>query len=162
MVASGPTQRVPLSPSFGSCFHPRRESGHTWNTIINWKHLQHDTILTIAIALSSSLSLGGVGWDGNLSLLNAQPGNTKMNFYFYFSVFCHFFQQNTSQTVFYPKKERATIVFLKHERSSIFLTITFFLAGKFLSPLGLEPRTSHKPSPSLYHLSQSSRTSFSQ
>ena len=29
----------------------------------------------------------------------------------------------------------------------------FFLIGKFLSPLGLEPETSHKSSPFLYHLS---------
>ena len=29
----------------------------------------------------------------------------------------------------------------------------FFLIGKFLSLLGLEPGTFHKPSPSLYHLS---------
>ena len=36
----------------------------------------------------------------------------------------------------------------------------FFLTGKFLSPLGLEPRTSHKPSPSLYHLSQASRARY--
>ena len=33
----------------------------------------------------------------------------------------------------------------------------FFFTGKFLSPLGLEPGISHKPSPSLYHLTQTSK-----
>ena len=50
-------------------------------------------------------------------------------------------------------------VFNLHEVfSSIFFF--FFLTGKFLSPLGLEPRTSHKPSPSLYHLSKASRARY--
>ena len=35
-----------------------------------------------------------------------------------------------------------------------------FFIGKFLSPLGLEPRTSYKPSPFLYHLNQASRASY--
>lgn len=33
----------------------------------------------------------------------------------------------------------------------------FFFIGKSLSPLTLEPETSHKPSASLYHVSQASR-----
>ena len=36
----------------------------------------------------------------------------------------------------------------------------FFFIGKFLSPLGLEPGTSYKPFPSLYHFSQASRAWF--
>lgn len=32
-----------------------------------------------------------------------------------------------------------------------------FFIDKFLSPLGFEPQTSHKPFPTLYHLCQSSR-----
>ena len=36
----------------------------------------------------------------------------------------------------------------------------FFLIGKFLSPLGLVPETSHKPCLPLYHLSQASRPSL--
>ena len=37
------------------------------------------------------------------------------------------------------------------------LSVFFFFKVNFLSPLGLEPRTSHKPSPTLYHLTQASR-----
>lgn len=33
----------------------------------------------------------------------------------------------------------------------------FFFIGKSLSPLALEPETSHKPSASLYHVSQASK-----
>ena len=44
--------------------------------------------------------------------------------------------------------------------TQFFFYFLFLLMGKFSSPLRLEPRTSHKPSPSLYHLSQASRTSF--
>ena len=40
-------------------------------------------------------------------------------------------------------------VFLSQKLNQVF----FFLIGKFLSPLGLEPGTSHKSSPFLYHLS---------
>ena len=42
---------------------------------------------------------------------------------------------------------------------SVFIFI--FLIGKFLSLVGLEPRTSHKPFPSLYHLSHASRALIS-
>ena len=42
---------------------------------------------------------------------------------------------------------------------SVFIFI--FLIGKFLSLVGLEPRTSHKPFPSLYHFSHASRALIS-
>lgn len=35
--------------------------------------------------------------------------------------------------------------------------IYIYWIGKFLSPLGFEPRNPHKPSPTFYHLSQASR-----
>jgi len=62
MVASGPTQKAPLSQSFDSCFHPQIVFDHTW------KHKQSNyTLFTLQYVLVLEMSLHMLtdsnGWD---------------------------------------------------------------------------------------------------
>ena len=47
---------------------------------------------------------------------------------------------------------------IRWKRCQVINFFFFFWIDKFLSPLRLEPGTSHKPSPFLYHLSKASKS----
>ena len=136
-------------------------SGNYFVRMDHWASLNSKSVGIIKIRLQINVNLLSLrnievlAWGRGSALAFEQVLVPKI-----FSLFVFLFVKRNLQEFFWAfiafdsiSQLLLCLTFKMHAPNVLFQSALFFLIGKFLSPLRLEPKTFHKPSPSLYHLS---------